>query len=57
LVLAGVGSLGTRAAIYTIIFDCCEILGRDDEFISIIKGESKDGLHISGVEGLLKKSV
>ncbi len=57
LVLAGVGSLGTRAAIHSIIFDCCEILGSEDEFISIIQGESKDGVHISGVKGLIKKSV
>lgn len=57
LVLAGVGSLGTRAVIHSIIFDCCEILGLEDEFISILQGESKDGVHISGVKGLIKKSI
>jgi hypothetical protein len=57
LILAGVRSLGTRATIYSIISDCCDIFGRGDEFITILKGESQDDIHINGVSGIISKSI
>lgn len=57
LVLAGVRSLGTRATIYSIISDCCDVFEDGDEFITILKGKSPDGTHISGVSKLISKTI
>ncbi len=56
LTLSGVRSLGTKAAIYAIISDYCEVFNDDSEFVTIIKGESSDGTHIDGVVEVLRKS-
>ncbi len=57
LILAGVRSLGTRATIYSILSDCCDVFGKGDEFITILKGKSQDGLHINGVTEVISKSI
>jgi DNA-binding transcriptional ArsR family regulator len=57
LILAGVRSLGTQAAIYAIISDCCDVLGEGTEFATILQGKSKDGIRINGVTKIMSKSV
>ncbi|MHA2244815.1 MAG: DUF2250 domain-containing protein [Candidatus Hodarchaeales archaeon] len=57
LVLAGVRSLGTQAAIYAIISDCCDVLGEGTEFATILQGKSQDGIRINGVTKIMSKSV
>lgn len=57
LILAGVRSLGTQAAIYAIVSDCCDLLGDGMEFATILLGESKDSLHINGVKKIEIKSL
>lgn len=57
LVLAGVRSLGTRAAIYAIITDCCEMFGNGTEFATILQGKSKDGIHVTGVTKVKSNSL
>jgi DNA-binding transcriptional ArsR family regulator len=57
LVLAGVRSLGTRATIYSVVNDCVDIFHDKDEYISILKGESKNNNQISGVKSLLIKGI
>lgn len=57
LILAGVRSLGTQAAIYAIISDCCDLMGEDTEFATILQGESDDGIHINEVTKVLSKSM
>ncbi len=53
LILAGVRSLGTQAAIFSIISDRCDLLGKGTEFATVIQGESKDGLRIKGVKKVM----
>lgn len=57
LILAGVRSLGTQAAIFAIVSDCCDMLGEGREFATILRGESQDGLHIQGVTKIKSKSL
>jgi DNA-binding transcriptional ArsR family regulator len=57
LILAGVRSLGTQAAIFTIVSDCCDMLGEGMEFATILQGESQDGIHIRGVTKVMSKSL
>ncbi len=57
LVLAGVGSLGTRATIFSIINECPEVLKNENEFVTILKGEFSKKNQISGVIGLLTKGL
>ncbi|MFX0122515.1 MAG: ArsR/SmtB family transcription factor [Candidatus Hodarchaeota archaeon] len=57
LILAGVRSLGTQAAIFAIVSDCCEMLGDGMEFATILQGESQDGMHIKGVTKVKCKSL
>ncbi|MHA1946908.1 MAG: ArsR/SmtB family transcription factor [Candidatus Hodarchaeales archaeon] len=57
LVLAGVGSLGTRATIFSIINECPEVLNNENEFVTILKGEFSKKNQISGVTGLLTKGL
>ncbi len=57
LILAGVRSLGTQAAIFTIISDRCDLLSERTEFATILQGESKDGLRISGVKKVMNISL
>jgi len=57
LVLAGVRNLGTQAAIYAIVSDCCEIFGNKTEFATILEGKSQDGIHIKGVTKVKSKSL
>ncbi len=57
LILAGVRSLGTQAAIYAIISDRCDTLGEGTEFATILQGESQDGMRINGVTKVMSKSV
>ena len=53
LILAGVRSLGTQAAIHAIISDSCDLLVKDAEFITVIKGKSTNGKEISEVEKIM----
>ncbi|MFW9904487.1 MAG: helix-turn-helix domain-containing protein [Candidatus Thorarchaeota archaeon] len=57
LILAGVRSLGTQAAIYAIVSDCCEMLGDGMEFATILQGRSQDGIHIKAVSKVKSKSL
>ena len=57
LVLAGVRSLGTQAAIYAIITDCYEMFGNGTEFATILQGKSQDGIHITGVTKVKSNSL
>jgi DNA-binding transcriptional ArsR family regulator len=57
LVLAGVRSLGTRSTIYSIVNDHIEILSDEKEFVTILKGDLNEENQISGVTGLLTKSL
>ena len=57
LMLAGVGSLGTRATIFSITNECSEILNNEDEFVTILKGVFSKKNQISGVTGLLTKGL
>lgn len=57
LILAGVRSLGTKATIYSIINDHTEILSDENEFAVILKGDLNEENQISGVTGLLTKSL
>ncbi|MFX1536904.1 MAG: ArsR/SmtB family transcription factor [Promethearchaeota archaeon] len=57
LILAGVRSLGTQAAIYAIVSDCCEMLGDGTEFATILQGKSQDGIHINTVTKVESKSL
>jgi hypothetical protein len=57
MVLAGVRSLGTQAAIYAIVSDCCEMLGDGTEFATILQGKSQDGIHIRAVSQVKSKSL
>jgi DNA-binding Lrp family transcriptional regulator len=57
LMLAGVGSLGTRATIFSITNECSEILNNEDEFVTILKGVLSKKNQISGVTGLLTKGL
>lgn len=57
LILAGVRSLGTRATIYSVVNDCVELLSDEDEFVTILKGNSNKNNQISGVTGLLTKGI
>lgn len=57
LVLAGVRSLGTQAAIYAIISDYCDLLAEDTEFATILHGKSLDGRRINGVTKVLSKRI
>lgn len=57
LILAGVRSLGTQAAIYAIVSDCCEMLGDGMEFATILQGRSQDGIHINAVSKVKTKSL
>lgn len=57
LILAGVRSLGTQAAIYAIVSDYCEMLGDGMEFATVLQGESQDGIHITGVTKVKSKSL
>ncbi|MFX0207591.1 MAG: hypothetical protein ACFFDT_16510, partial [Candidatus Hodarchaeota archaeon] len=57
LILAGVRSLGTQAAIYAIVSDCCEMLGDGMEFATILQGRSQDGIHINTVSKVKIKSL
>ncbi|MHA2239848.1 MAG: ArsR family transcriptional regulator [Candidatus Hodarchaeales archaeon] len=52
LILAGVRSLGTRSAIYSIVNDCSEVFSNKDEFVSVIKGEINSKIQITGVKRL-----
>ncbi|MHA1940860.1 MAG: hypothetical protein ACW97P_03950 [Candidatus Hodarchaeales archaeon] len=52
LILAGVRSLGTRSAIYSIVNDCLEVFSNEDEFVSVIKGEINSKDQITGVKRL-----
>ncbi|MHA1993501.1 MAG: ArsR/SmtB family transcription factor [Candidatus Hodarchaeales archaeon] len=57
LILAGVRSLGTKSAIYSIVNDNIEILSEENEFVVILKGDLNEDEQISGVTGLLTKSL
>lgn len=57
LILAGVGSLGTQAAIYAIVSDHCEMVEGGTEFITILKGKSQDGIRVNGVTKIMRKSL
>jgi len=57
LMLAGVGSLGTRATIFSITNECPEILNNEDEFVTILKGVFSKKNQISGVTGILTKGL
>ncbi|MHA2289198.1 MAG: ArsR/SmtB family transcription factor [Promethearchaeota archaeon] len=57
LILAGVRSLGTRSTIYSIVNDHTEILSDENEFVVILKGDLTEDNQISGVTGLLTKSL
>jgi hypothetical protein len=57
LILAGVSSLGTQAAIFAIVSDCCEMLGDGTEFATILQGKSQDGKHIKAVSQVKSKSL
>lgn len=57
LILAGVRSLGTQAAIFSIIADRCDLLGERTEFATILQGESKDGLRINAVKKVMNISL
>jgi DNA-binding transcriptional ArsR family regulator len=57
LILAGVRSLGTKASIYSIISDSCDVLEKGVEFTTILKGESSDNIHVTGVREVMKKSL
>jgi DNA-binding transcriptional ArsR family regulator len=57
LILAGVGSLGTRATIFSITNESPEILNKEDEFVTILKGVFNKKNQISGVTGLLTKGL
>jgi len=57
LMLAGVGSLGTRATIFSITNECSEFLNDEDEFVTILKGVFNKKNQISGVIGLLTKGL
>ncbi|MCK4849128.1 MAG: hypothetical protein KAT16_08895, partial [Candidatus Heimdallarchaeota archaeon] len=57
LILAGVGSLGTRATIFSITNECPEILNNKDEFVTILKGVFNKKNQISGVIDILTKGL
>jgi len=57
IMLAGVGSLGTRSAIFSIINECPEALNNEDEYVTILKGVFSKKNQISGVTGLLTKGL
>ncbi len=57
LILAGVRSLGTKSTIYSIVHDHIEILGEENEFVVILEGTLNQENKISGVTGLLSKSL
>ena len=57
LVLAGVGSIGTRAAIFSIINECLEVTRDENEFVIVLKGKFNKKNQISGVIGLLTKGL
>lgn len=57
LILAGIRSLGTKAAIYAIISDSYDTIGEGDEFSTILQGESQDGSRINGVTKVRSKSL
>jgi DNA-binding transcriptional ArsR family regulator len=52
LILAGVRSLGTRSAIFSIINDCVEVFSSNDEFVAVIKGEINSKNELIGVKRL-----
>jgi len=57
LMLAGVGSLGTRAAIFSITNERLELLNDESEFVTILKGVFNKKNEISGVTDLLTKGL
>lgn len=57
LILAGVRSLGTRSTIYAIVNNHIEVLSDEKEYVTIVKGDLNDENQISGVTGLLTKSL
>ncbi|UCE12392.1 MAG: DUF2250 domain-containing protein [Candidatus Heimdallarchaeota archaeon] len=57
LILAGIRSLGTKAAIYAIISDSYDTIGEGDEFATILHGDSQDGTRINRVTKVKCKSL
>jgi len=53
LILAGVRSLGTQAAIHAIITDSCDLLVKDAEFITVIRGKSSNAKEITQIEKVM----
>lgn len=52
LILAGVRSLGTKSAIFSIINNCVEVFSDEDEFVTVIKGEINTKNELVGVKRL-----
>ena len=46
MILAGVRSLGTQAAIFAITSDHCDMVVNNEEFITVLEGKTKDGMII-----------
>ncbi|MFW9780121.1 MAG: ArsR/SmtB family transcription factor [Candidatus Heimdallarchaeota archaeon] len=52
LILAGVRGIGTKATLFALTSDCIKVLEDAPEFVSVIKGQSRNGRMVSGVEKL-----
>ncbi|MHA2223814.1 MAG: ArsR/SmtB family transcription factor [Candidatus Hodarchaeales archaeon] len=55
MILAGVRSLGTQAAIFCITSDFCDSLSNKHEFATILQGKSRDGIRVNKVTKILSK--
>jgi DNA-binding transcriptional ArsR family regulator len=57
LILAGVRSLGTKATIFSIITNQCDLFHEETEFITIIKGKCSDWGKINGITKIISKKA
>jgi len=57
LILAGVRSLGTKATIFSIITNRCDLFHEGTEFITLIEGKSSDGGRINGITKIMSEKA